>query len=74
MRDEGFLLARLKDAPKNFNPADRSGGEATLELTEAKVAVTQENTKKPAKKGTGSLDDLARTALRAFLDRARCRV
>src|ERR1700733_11204621 len=40
---------------------------ATLELTEAKVAVTQENAKKPAKKGTGSLDDLARTGLRAFL-------
>ena len=43
------------------------GERATLELTEAKVAVTQENAKKPAKKGTGSLDDLARTALRAFL-------
>jgi phosphate transport system protein len=38
-----------------------------LGLAEAKVAETQENVKKPAKKGTGSLDDLARTALRAFL-------
>src|ERR1700685_673272 len=38
-----------------------------LGLAEAKVAETRENVKKPAKKGTGSLDDLARTALRAFL-------
>jgi phosphate transport system protein len=38
-----------------------------LGLAEAKVAVNPENTKKPPKKGAGSLDDLARTALRAFL-------
>jgi len=37
------------------------------ELAEAKVAVGHENTKKPAKKGMESLDDLTRTALRAFL-------
>ncbi len=34
---------------------------------ESKAGASQESGKKPAKKGAGSLDDLARTALRAFL-------
>jgi phosphate transport system protein len=39
----------------------------SVDSAEAVAAENQETAKRPAKKGSGSLDDLARTALRAFL-------
>jgi phosphate transport system protein len=39
----------------------------TVDSSESAPAENQESGKRPAKKGSGSLDDLARTALRAFL-------
>ena len=59
-----LLLSMRRKAATSRTEIEETG---MIDATEAGPGPNQEGGKRPARKGSGSLDDLARTALRAFL-------